>query len=122
MLLAASSWTLSMKTPCSLGAAISTIPSSYGDHHRRRLRSHLCSHPDIHIPGTDLELRAYDLWGDTVQFAKEDTIATTLDTWRPRWRDFQTTVTSTEAVPRCPRRPLTLHLSCHRIVPGVILP
>ena len=70
---------------------------------------------DIHIPGTDVELRGYDLWGETVPFAKDETIAK-----RPRWRDFQTTVTSTD--PRCPRRPFTLHLSCHRIVPGVILP
>ena len=53
---------------------------------------------DIHIPGTDLELRGYDLWGETVQFAKDNTIATALDS------------------------PFTLHLSCHRIVPGVILP
>ena len=53
---------------------------------------------DIHIPGTDLELRGYDLWGETVQFAKDNTIATALDS------------------------PFTLHLSCHRIVPSVILP
>ena len=77
---------------------------------------------DIRIPGTDLELRGYDLWGDTVQLDKDETIAKTLDAWRPRWREFQITGNSTAALPRCPRRPFTLHLSCHRIVPGVILP
>ena len=77
---------------------------------------------DIRIPGHALELRAYDMWGDTVQLDKDETIAKTLDAWRPRWREFQTSVTSTQVLPRCPRRPFTLHLSCHRIVPGVILP
>ena len=44
---------------------------------------------DIHIPGTDLELCGYDLWGDTVQLDKDETIAKTLDAWRPRWREFK---------------------------------
>ena len=31
-------------------------------------------------------------------------------------------MTSTDPLPRSPRRPFTWHLSCHRFVPGVILP
>ena len=41
---------------------------------------------DIRIPGTTLELRASDYWGETVQLAADKTIAETLDTWVPRWR------------------------------------
>ena len=52
---------------------------------------------DIRIPGTALELR--DLWGDTVQLDADKTIAEALDTWRPRWREFQTTTTSEDALP-----------------------
>ena len=51
---------------------------------------------DIRIPGTALELCAYDLWGDTVQLDADKTIAETLDTWRPRWCEFQT---SEDALP-----------------------
>ena len=73
---------------------------------------------DIRIPGTTLELRASDYWGETVQLAADKTIAETLDTWVPRWREFQYTSTSWEALPRYPRRPFTWHLSCHRHIPS----
>ena len=77
---------------------------------------------DIRIPGTTLELRGSDYWGDTVQLAADRTIAESLDDWVPSWRAFQHTLTSWEVLPRCPRRPFVWRLTCHRQVPGVILP
>ena len=65
---------------------------------------------DIRIPGTALELRGSDYWGDTVQLAADRTIAETLDTWAPRWRELQYTSTSWQALPQCPCRPFNLAL------------
>ena len=77
---------------------------------------------DIRIPGHTLELRGSDYWGDTVQLAAERSIAESLDDWFPRWRAFQQTLTSPELLPQCTRRPFVWRLTCHRQVPGVILP
>ena len=65
---------------------------------------------DIRIPGTALELRGSDYWGDTVQLAADRTIAETLDAWAPRWRELQYTSTSWQALPQCPCRPFNLAL------------
>ena len=87
-----------------------------------------CRHFDhreaIQIPiyAKILKLRGSDYWGDTVQLAADRTIAESLDDWVPNWRTFQPTLTSWEVLPRCPRRPFVWRLSCHRQVPGVILP
>ena len=56
------------------------------------------------------------------EIADELSIGESLEAWFPRWRTFQQTSFQPELLPRCPRRPFVWRLSCHRKVPGVILP
>ena len=77
---------------------------------------------DIRIPGHTLELRGSYYLGDTVQIADELSIGESLEAWFPRWRSFQQTFLHPELLPQCPRRPFVWRLTCHRKVPGVILP
>ena len=77
---------------------------------------------DIRLPGHTLELRGSDYLGETVQIAEELSIGESLEAWFPRWRTFQQTSFHPELLPRCPRRPFVWRVSCHRKVPGVILP
>ena len=78
---------------------------------------------DIRIPGHTLELRGSDYEGETaVQIAEELSIGEALDAWFPRWQTFQQTSFHPEQLPRNPRRPFVWRTSCHRKVPGVILP
>ena len=77
---------------------------------------------DIRIPGHTLELRGSDYEGETVQIAEELSIGEALDAWFPRWQTFQQTSFHPEQLPRNPRRPFVWCTSCHRKVPGVILP
>ena len=66
--------------------------------------------------------RASDYLGETVQIAEELSIGESLEAWFPRWRTFQQTSFHPELLPRCPRRPFVWRMSCHRKVPGVVLP
>ena len=77
---------------------------------------------DIRIPGHTLELRGSDYEGETVQIAEELSIGEALGAWFPRWQTFQQTSFHPEQLPRNPRRPFVWRTSCHRKVPGVILP
>ena len=77
---------------------------------------------DLNIPGNELELRFDDMWGDTFQVDMDRTVSETLDVWRPRWQEFQITELYTVPLPRCPKHPFIFRLTCHRRVPGVILP
>ena len=76
---------------------------------------------DIRLPGHTLELRGSDYLGETVQIDEELSIGEALEAWFPRWRTFQQTSFHPELLPLCPRR-LVWRASCHRKVPGVILP
>ena len=77
---------------------------------------------DIRLPGHTLELRGSDYLGETVQIDEELSIGEALEAWFPRWRTFQQTSFHPELLPRCPRRPFVWRVSCHRKIPGVILP
>ena len=77
---------------------------------------------DIRIPGHTLELHGTDYHGETVQIDEELSIGEALDAWFPQWCTFQQTSFQPELLPRWPRRPFVWRTSCHRKVPGVILP
>ena len=77
---------------------------------------------DIRIPGHTLELRGADYQGETVQIDEELSIGEALEAWFPRWRTWQQASFHPELLPRCPRRLFVWRTSCHRKVPGVILP
>lgn len=77
---------------------------------------------DIRIPGHTLELRGNDSFGETVQIDEELSIGEALEAWFPRWRTWQQSSFHPELLPIWPRRPFVWRLSCHRKVPGFILP
>lgn len=77
---------------------------------------------DVRIPGHTLELRYSDYQGETSQLDDDLSIGETLEAWFPRWRTFQQTPFEPEPLLRWPRRPFVWRTSCHRKVPGVILP
>ena len=77
---------------------------------------------NIQIPGHTLELRGSDEADETVQIADELSIGEALDAWFPRWQTLQQTSFRPGQLPRNPRRPFVWRTSCHRKVPGVILP
>ena len=77
---------------------------------------------DIRIPGHALEIRGSDFMGETVQIDDVLSIGEALAAWFPDWRTFQQKSFHPELLPPCPRRPFMWRLSCHRRVPGVILP
>ena len=77
---------------------------------------------NIQIPGHTLELRGSDEADETVQIADELSIGEALDAWFPRWQALQQTSFRPGQLPRNPRRPFVWRTSCHRKVPGVILP
>ena len=77
---------------------------------------------DVRIPGHTLELRFSDYQGETSQLDDELSIGEALEAWFPRWCTFQQTSFQPEPLPRWPRRPFVWRTSCHRKVPGVILP
>ena len=76
----------------------------------------------IELPGDQIELRYEDLWGEVFQLDLACTVTQTLDIWRPRWREHQSSSAYSARLPRCPRHPFVLRMSCHRRIPGVILP
>ena len=77
---------------------------------------------NIQIPGHTLELRGTAEDDDTVQISDELSIGEALEAWFPRWQTLQQTSFRPRPLPHNPRRPFVWRTSCHRKVPGVILP